>query len=306
MNVMNAHEKEIIKQIEELKNKKNAFIIAHNYQSDIVQDIADLVGDSLELAKKSKETDKDIIVFCGVYFMAETAKILSPEKKVLLPNLDAGCPLANMITSEDVRKLKNKYSDSKVVCYVNSSASVKAESDVCCTSSNAVKIVNNIDAKKIIFIPDQNLGYYVSTKVNKEIILWHGFCPTHHRITKEEILIKKKEYPNALVISHPECNHEVLSVSDFIGSTSQLIAFTKQSDKNEFIVVTERGVLHRMKKDNPNKKFYLASERLVCPNMKKTTLENILDVLKYENNEIKLDETVRAKALKSIESMLKF
>jgi quinolinate synthase len=303
---MNDHDKKLIRQIEELKAEKNAFILAHNYQSDIVQDIADITGDSLELSRKSKDTDKDIIVFCGVYFMAETAKILSPQKKVLLPNLDAGCPMADMITAEDVRNLRKKYPDAKVVCYVNSSASVKAESDICCTSSNAVKIVNSIDAKKIIFIPDQNLGHYVSGKVNKEIILWPGFCPTHHRITKEEILVKKKEHPNALIISHPECNHEVLSVSDMIGSTSQMISFVKSSDKNEFIIVTEKGILHRMKKDNPNKKFYLASEKLICPNMKKTTLENILDVLKYENNEIILDENIRIKAFNSIDAMLNF
>jgi len=303
---MEIYEQQIINQITDLKTKKNALIAAHNYQPGIIQDIADILGDSLELARQSKQTEKDIIVFCGVYFMAETAKILSPGKKVLLPRLDAGCPLADMITAKDVRELKAKHPDAVVVCYVNSSAEVKAESDMCCTSANAVRLVEKIPNNKIIFIPDQNLGHYVSTKVKKEIILWPGYCIVHHRLTKEEVEKSKKEHPEALFIAHPECNHQVISLADAVTSTSGMIDYVKKSPKKEFIIGTEQGLIHRLKKDNPDKIFYIPGRSLICRNMKKTTLEDVLEVLQNETNEINVDEQIRIKALHSLEEMLKY
>ncbi|MFC1546295.1 quinolinate synthase NadA, partial [bacterium] len=263
---MDNYSNELLEEVLQLKKQKNALFIAHNYQPDIIQDIADIVGDSLELARRSKDADSDFIVFCGVYFMAETAKILSKDKKVFLPILDAGCPLADMITAKDVVKLKEQHPDAKVVCYVNSSGEVKAESHVCCTSANAVRVVQNIPDNKVIFIPDQNLGHYVSTQVHKEIIIWPGYCSTHHRLTKEEVVNCKKMYPKAKFVAHPECNHQVLELADFITSTSGMLKFVKQDNADEFIIGTEQGLLHRLRKENPDKKFHLAGPRLICPN----------------------------------------
>lgn len=300
------NELEMINEIKKLKREKNAVILAHNYQIPEVQDIADIVGDSLKLSQEATKTDADIIVFCGVHFMAESAKILSPHKKVLLPVYHAGCPMADMVDPESLKLFKNEYPDIPIVCYVNSSAQVKAESDVCCTSSNALKIVKSMKEDKILFVPDQNLGGYIKNQVlDKEIILWEGFCVTHHSVKSVEIDVAKKKHLDALLLVHPECNQEVVQRADFVGSTSQIIEYAKQSKNKEFIIGTEMGILHQLRKDNPDKEFYILSPRLTCYDMKKTSLENIYKALAFEEHEIKIDEEIRQKALSSLEKMLK-
>ncbi len=295
----------IIGEIKRLKEEKNAVILAHNYQIPEIQDIADYVGDSLGLSRKAADTDADIIVFCGVHFMAESAKILSPNKKVLLPVLDAGCPMADMIDADQLKMFKEEYPDATVVCYVNSSAEVKAESDICVTSSNALKIIKSLDSKRIIFIPDQNLGNYISSKVpEKEIICWEGFCITHHRVRHNEIDMIRRHKGKTKILVHPECNPAVVEKGDFVGSTSQIIEYIKQSDDKEFIIGTEMGILHTLRKQNPGKKFHLLSPALVCYNMKKTSLEDVYRALNEEKNEISVDNEVMDKAYKSLERML--
>jgi quinolinate synthase len=279
-------EKKLIKEIEKLKKEKKAIILAHNYQRPEVQDIADFVGDSLELSTKAKDTDAKTIIFCGVHFMAETAKILSPEKKVILPRIDAGCPMADMVTVEALKELKDKYQNYLVVTYVNSPASVKAISDSCCTSSNAINVVRNIESNNIIFVPDRNLAHYVSRFVNKNILPWQGFCPTHERLEVKDILEKKTLFPNAKVLVHPECKPEVVNVADKALSTSGIINFCSKDPTDSFIIGTEMGILHRLKKENPQKTFVLASERLVCPNMKLTRIEDVYTALLEEKDEI--------------------
>lgn len=291
-------------EINRLKKEKNAVILAHNYQIEEVQDIADFVGDSLELSYKAAESTADVIVFCGVHFMAESAKIISPQKTVLLPEKNAGCPLADMVTPDALQKFKLKYPDAEVVCYINSSAAVKALSDICCTSSNAVKIVNSLNAKKIIFIPDKNLGRYVSSLTNKELILWDGYCRTHNFITVDEIKQAKKQHPSALFVAHPECPFEVLKLADKVASTSGIIKFVRESNSNEFIIGTEMGILHRLKKENPQKKFFLASSKLFCYNMKVTNLNSVLNSLQEMKNKIEVDEQIRIKAKETLERML--
>ena len=296
----------IINEIRRLKKEKNAIILAHNYQMPEVQDIADFVGDSLELSKKAANTDGDIIVFCGVHFMAESAKILSPDKKVLLPVKDAGCPMADMIDSEKLREFKALNPDVPVVCYVNSSAEVKAHSDVCCTSSNALKIVNSLESKKVIFVPDKNLGSYIADKIiDKEIILWNGFCITHHRVLDKEIDEIRIRKPGVKILVHPECNKEVADKADFIGSTSEIINYVRESNDKELIIGTEMGILHKLRKENPNKKLYLLSPSLVCYNMKKTSIKDVYNALDKEENEIFIDEIIMEKAYKSLDRMLK-
>lgn len=295
----------IIDEINRLKKEKNAIILAHNYQIPEVQEVADIVGDSLALSRAAAVVDNDIIVFCGVHFMAETAKILSPNKKVLLPAKDAGCPMADMITAEKLREYKKNNPDTTVVCYVNSSAEVKSECDICCTSSNALKIVESIESKKILFAPDKNLGNYIKNRVkDKEVELWPGFCITHHRVKGSEVDKVKELHPDALVLAHPECNDDVVKKADFVGSTSQIIEYAKNSDHDKFIIGTEMGIMHKLKKDNPNKKFYLLSPGLLCFNMKKTNLEDVLNALKYEQHEIDVDKEIREKALNSLNRML--
>jgi len=279
-------ENKLIKAIEKLKKEKKAIILAHNYQRPEVQDIADFVGDSLELSTKAKDTDAKIIIFCGVHFMAETAKILSPEKKVILPRMDAGCPMADMVTVEALKELKDEYPNYLVVTYVNSSASVKAISDSCCTSSNAINVIKNIESNNIIFVPDRNLAHYVSRFVKKNILPWQGFCPTHERLEVKDIEEKKALYPNAKILVHPECKPEVVDIADKALSTSGIINFCSKDPADLFIIGTEMGILHRLKKENPQKTFILASERLVCPNMKLTKIEDIYIALLEENNEI--------------------
>jgi quinolinate synthase len=299
------NKQEFKEEISALKVKRNAVIVAHNYQIDDVQEISDLVGDSFALSKYCASSSSGVVVFCGVHFMAESAKILSPKKTILLPEIDAGCPMADMVTAEALREEKKRHPGAAVVCYINSTAEVKAESDVCCTSSNAVKVIKAIPQKEIIFVPDQNLGHYVAQMVpEKRIILWKGFCATHHRIKPEEAEAVKQLHPDALLLVHPECRPGVVKLADFTGSTKQIIDFASSSKATKFVIGTEMGVLYKLKKDNPEKQFYLLSQGLMCPNMKKTSLQSIYNSLTEMKYIIELDEDIRLKARKSLERML--
>jgi len=295
---------ELSAKIADLKQKRKAIILVHNYQLGEVQDIADFVGDSLELSRKAAATDAEVIVFCGVHFMAETASILNPDKIVLLPDKNAGCPMADMITANALREKKQEFTDIPVVCYINSSARVKAESDICCTSANAIEIVNSIDCNKVIFVPDKYLGHYVSTKSDKEIILWQGYCPTHAKILPEHIIQRKEEYPEAKVVVHPECRPEVIALADAVLSTGGIIRFARESNAEQIIIGTEIGIIHRLKKDNPEKLFVPLSEQAICPNMKKITLEKILWSLEDLSPQVKVAEDIRIMAKKSVDRML--
>lgn len=299
---------ELIEKIIDLKNRRNAVILAHNYQGPEVQDIADFVGDSLGLSVEASRTKADVIMLCGVYFMAETAKILCPDKTVLIPDARAGCPMADMIDAEDVKKLKAKHPQAMVLCYVNTTASVKAECDVCCTSANAVKIATEVidGGRQVIFIPDQHLGYYVSRRVKKDFVLWSGYCPTHARIFPDDIMAQKQQHPNARVIVHPECLTGVADIADEVLSTGGMCAHVKGSDAGEFIVGTEEGILHRLRKENPGKIFYQASRHALCPNMKLTTLEKILWAFEDMEYEVRLDPSVAEAARQSIERMFSY
>lgn len=296
---------DIIKEINRIKKEKNAVIVAHNYQIDEVQDIADLVGDSFALSKFCANNNADVIVFCGVHFMAESAKIISPKKTVILPEKHAGCPMADMVTAEALKKKKVEHPGAAVVCYINSSAEVKAESDICCTSSNAVNVVNSLEQKDIIFVPDENLGSYIAEKLpHKNIILWNGYCITHHKIKKDDVLLAKEKHPEAILLVHPECRKEIVDLANFVGSTKQIIDYAATSDAKEFIIGTEMGIMHKLKMESPDKKFYLMSPGLICPNMKKTTLDSILHSLQTMTEKIELDEDVRTRARKSLDRML--
>ena len=296
----------LAEEIQRLKKERNAIILAHNYQVPEVQDVADIVGDSFALSRHAAETDSDVIVFCGVHFMAESAKILSPDKTVLLPVRDAGCPMADMVTAPKLREMKARYPDAAVVCYVNSSAEVKAESDVCCTSSNALKVVESLENKQVIFVPDKNLGSFVASKVkNKEIILWKGFCITHKRVKVEEVQKIRQLHPNAKILMHPECEPEVQKLADFLGSTSAIIKYAGEIPEKDVIIGTEEGILHLLKRQNPDKNFYLLATGLICTNMKKTRLDDVHSALLNMQHEIHVDEDIRIKALKSLERMLK-
>ncbi|MGA1861374.1 quinolinate synthase NadA [Deferribacter thermophilus] len=295
---------DIKKEIRKLLKEKDAVLLAHNYQIDDIQEIADFTGDSLGLSIEASKVKNKTIVFCGVHFMAETAYILSPDKKVLLPEIEAGCPMADMVTAEGLREMKKKYPGVPVVCYVNSSAEVKAESDICCTSANAINVVKSLDSDRVIFVPDKNLGHYVSRFVDKEIILWEGFCPIHNRVTKKEILELKEKYPDAVVVVHPECPPDVIDIADHVCSTSGVYKYVKESDKKRFIIGTEEGVGYRLRKENPDKEFVFAYKGFQCKNMKKTTLRKVYDALIKEQYVITVDEEIRKKALKSIQKML--
>jgi len=302
---MNDEIKQMTEEIKRMKREKNAVIVAHNYQVDEVQELADVVGDSFKLSQYCASTNADVVVFCGVHFMAESAKILSPEKTVLLPEIDAGCPMADMVTPEALAEEKKKYPNATVVCYINTSAAVKAECDICCTSSNAVKVIRSIPNDEILFVPDKNLGSFVAKQVpDKKIHLWQGFCITHHRVSREDAEKAKSVHPDALILAHPECRQEVLEMADFVGSTAQIIEFAKKSSHDKFLIATEMGILHQLKKDNPNKSFYLLSPGLVCPNMKKTKVESVYNALKYNRYEINIDKDVMERARKSLEAML--
>ena len=292
-------------QIERLKKEKEAVILAHYYAPSEVQEIADHVGDSFYLAKVAKSIDAKIIVFCGVSFMGESAKILNPNKKVLMPDPTADCPMAHMVKEGKIAEMRAKYDDLAVVCYINSTAELKAQSDVCVTSSNAVRIVKALPNKNIFFIPDKNLGSYVAEQVpEKNIIVNYGYCPIHASITARQLKEEKDKHPGALVLTHPECEKELLLMSDHIGSTAEIISFAKSSDAEEFIICTEDGVLYRLLEENPEKRFFFPDPRPCCTDMKLNTVEGVLSVLMNENNEIKINEDKRNSALIPLEKML--
>ncbi|WNY23781.1 Quinolinate synthase A [Methanimicrococcus hongohii] len=295
---------EILRRISELKEEKNAVILAHNYARAEVQDNADLVGDSFALSQAAVDLDADMIVFAGVHFMAESAYILSPQKTVLLPDADAGCPMADMVTVEALREAKKQYPDAAVVCYVNSSAAVKAESDVCCTSANAKEVVAAIEENEILFVPDKNLGHYISTLTDKKIHFWNGFCPIHQQITEFDVLTAKAKHPSAVFLAHPECRPEVLKHADGIFSTAGIIKYAAAADEKEFIIGTEQEMMHKLMKDSPNKSFYPVSKYAYCSTMKMATLPAILNALETGNTKITVPEDIRVKAKKSLDRML--
>ncbi len=312
-----------------LKKNHNAIILAHNYQRPEVQDIADITGDSLELSRAAAKTNYDVIVFCGVHFMAESASILSPDKIVLLPEIGAGCPMADMITVEGNRKtkrelytdifgiafefaddftlrdMKQKYPGVPVVAYVNTSAAVKAESDICCTSSNVVKVVESLKEDTVICIPDRNLSSYAAKRTNKKIISWDGFCNVHHaHLSIDDARRARAEHPDALMVVHPECTPAIQDMADHITSTSGMLRFCKESERKEFIIGTEEGILHRLRKDSPDKKFYVLNKEMVCPNMKRTRLESVLASLEKMQYVIKVPEEIRVRAKRALDRML--
>jgi len=296
--------KQAKEKVAKLKRELNAIIVAHNYQRPEVQDIADLTGDSLELARMCAEVETETIVFCGVRFMAETAAILNPSATVLLSHADAGCPLADMIDVERLRQWKEKYPKAAVVAYVNTTAAVKAESDFCCTSANGAEVVNAVPNEEILFIPDQNLGHYVSAKTDKRMILYPGFCDTHARITAEEVKLAKQRYPQAKVLVHPECRPEVIDLADAALSTSQMLRYAKQSNEKTFLIGTEEGILHPLRKQNPDKEFHLVSDGFICPDMKKTTLETVIGTMQTKSNVVTIPEEIRIRAKQAIDRML--
>jgi quinolinate synthase len=296
---------ELVEKILALKKRRNAVILAHNYQLGEVQDIADFVGDSLDLSQRAAETEAGVIVFCGVRFMAETASILCPEKVVLLPDVNAGCLMADMITAEQLQAKKKEHPQAVVVCYVNSPAEVKAESDICCTSANAVEVVESLDAREILFVPDQYLGHYVSARTGKKMILWPGFCPTHVRIKPERIKELKREYPQAKVVVHPECKPEVIALADEVLSTGGMCRYAQRDEVREMIVGTELGIIHRLRKENPGKRFIPVSEQAICPDMKLITLEKVLRSLEEMGPEVKVPEVIRLRAKAAVDKMLK-
>lgn len=296
---------ELIEKINKLKKEKNAVILAHCYQNVEIDEVADYVGDSLYLSQMAAKTNADIIIFAGVYFMAQTAKILNPSRKVLLPRLESGCRMADMITLDQLREFKSKYPKMPTVCYINSTAEVKSECDICCTSSNAVKIVDSLKADEILFLPDTYLGKWVESQLgNVKVNTYTGFCPTHVQIRPNDVTEARKKYPNALVLAHPECHQSVVAMADYVGSTTGIMKFAAQSDKKEFIIATEKGVVDRLKRDYPEKEFYLIKDNVICPNMKWHTLTDIYNALDRGEHEITVDTEIASKALKCIDRML--
>lgn len=295
---------EIAGEIRRLAKERNAVILVHNYQRGEVQDIADFVGDSLELSQKAAATDAETIVFCGVHFMAETAAMLSPEKTVLLPDVHAGCPMADMITADRLREKKREMPAAAVVCYVNSSAEVKAESDVCCTSANAVRVIESLPAGEVLFVPDQYLGSYIATQTGRPMTLWPGYCPTHVKIRPEDVIQRKKEHPGARVLVHPECRPEVIELADEVLSTSGICRYARESDDDEIIIGTEIGIIYRLEKENPQKTFVPLSALAVCPNMKLITAEKVLWSLREMSGRVTVPEEIRLKAKRAVDRML--
>lgn len=296
---------ELVEKIKKLKKEKNAVILAHCYQNVEIDEVADYVGDSLYLSQRANETNADIIVFAGVYFMAQTAKLLSPDKKVLLPRMESGCRMADMIDLEQVKEFKSLHPNIPVVCYINSTAEVKSECDMCCTSSNAVKVVESMGAKEILFLPDTYLGKWVEAKLcNIKITTYPGFCPTHLQIKPKDILEAREKYPNAKVLAHPECHQEVVKLADYVGSTTGIMKYAIESDNKQFIIATEKGVVDRLKRDYPDKEFILIKDNIICPNMKWHTLQDIYDALEKEQHEITVDAEVAKKAVNCINRML--
>lgn len=298
-------DKEVIEKINKFKKERNAIILCHNYQPAEVQDCADFLGDSLELSQKAAQTEADVIVFCGVHFMAETASILCPDKIVLLPDINAGCPMANMINAEQLREVKRCHPGAIVVTYVNSTAEVKAESDYCCTSGNALKVIDKLkDSGDIIFVPDKYLGSYVSMKTGKQMILWPGYCPTHIKILPEDIMEQKRISPGAVVMVHPECHSSVSLLADAVLSTGGMLKFPGQSDAEQFVVGTEIGMVYRLQTLYPEKIFIPVSERALCPNMKLITREKILAALQEMSPVVNVPESIREKAYAPVKRML--
>lgn len=295
---------EIAEKIHQLKHAQNAVILAHNYQVGEVQDVADFVGDSLELSRKAAETDAEVIVFCGVHFMAETAAILSPDKTVLIPEIKAGCPMANMITASELRKWKEEYPGKKAVCYINTTAEVKAECDICCTSSNALKVVESVPDEEILFAPDKNLAAYIARFTKKKIIAWDGYCYVHNNLHARHIREKKEAYPKAEVWVHPECRPEVIDMADKILSTGNMIKEARVTSKNEIIIGTEAGIIHRLKKENPGKNFYPAKDSAYCFNMKKITLGKVFIALKRRIYRVDVPIEIRKRAKGAIDKMV--
>jgi quinolinate synthase len=291
-------------EIRQLLRSRNAVLLAHNYMRDEVQEIADITGDSLALSMEAARVDADVIVFCGVHFMAESAAILAPDKTVLLPRLDAGCPMADMVTAAGLKELKAAHPGVPVVTYVNSSAAVKAESDICCTSANAQKVVDSLSDPEIIFVPDRNLGRYVARNSKKRFHFWEGYCPTHERLTVEVVQKQKQKHPDALFICHPECNPAVVALADHVCSTTGMYGFCKESKARQFIIGTEAGILYRLKRENPEKEFILASPALICPNMKLTSLEDIRNALTTMGPVVTVAEDIRIPAKKALDRML--
>lgn len=297
--------KELIEKINKLKKEKNAVILAHCYQNAEIDEVSDYVGDSLYLSQMAAKTDADIILFAGVYFMAQTAKILCPDKKVLLPRLESGCRMADMISLNQLREFKSKNPNIPTVCYINSTAEVKSECDICCTSSNAVKIVDSLNTDKVLFLPDTYLGKWVEAQLgNLEVITYPGFCPTHLQIRPEDIISAREKYPDAPVLAHPECHQSVTKLADYVGSTTGIMKYAVESDKKRFIIATEKGVVDRLKRDYPDKEFILIKENIICPNMKWHNLIDIYNALEKEEHEITVDKDIAAKALKCINRML--
>lgn len=290
--------------IRNLLSSKNAILLAHNYMRDEIQEIADITGDSLALSQEAARTNKDVIVFCGVHFMAESAAILAPEKTVILPRLDAGCPMADMITAADLVKFKADHPGAPVITYVNSSADVKAVSDICCTSANALKVVNSLPDEEVIFTPDRNLGQYVARLSTKKFHFWNGYCPTHERLKVENVMKLREENPDALFICHPECNPAVVAMADHVCSTTGMYEYCKKSPAKRFIIGTEAGILYRLKRENPDKEFVIASPALICPNMKLTSLEDILNALQTMQPVVTVAEEVRIPAKRALDRML--
>lgn len=301
---MESRDAELIESLYRLRKERSAVILSHNYQRGEVQDVADFVGDSLELSQKAAGTEADVIVFCGVHFMAETAAILCPEKTVLLPDIHAGCPMADMITAPRLREKKAELPGATVVCYVNSSAEVKAESDICCTSANAAKVVRSLGDVEILFVPDQYLGHYISTQTGKKMTLWPGHCPTHTRILPEDVIQRKQEHPRARLVVHPECRPQVIELADAVLSTSGICRYARESDAEEIIVGTEMGIIHRLQKENPAKTFIPISRRAVCPNMKRITLEKVLWSLQDMSGQVTVPEDIRVRAKRAVDRML--
>jgi len=288
----------------DLKKKHNAIILAHNYQIPEVQDIADLIGDSLDLAKKATKTDAKNIIFCGVLFMAESAKILNPDKNVIIPDINAKCPMAQMVDPRKLEQLKKENPDAEVVAYINTTAEIKALSDICCTSSNGEKVVKNLSADKIIFLPDRNLGAYVQRFVtDKEMILWPGMCPTHHKIRKEQIMKLKKKHPNAEILVHPECRPEIIDIADHAFSTNGMVNYAKKSDSEEFIIGTEKDLCYRLGKEISDKTFYPVKSA-ICPNMKKINLEKVLNSLETLEPKVRISDEIMKKAKKPLQRMM--
>ena len=296
---------DLIDKIAKLKKQKDAVILVHNYQIPEVQDVADHLGDSLGLSRIAAKSDKKIIVFCGVYFMAETASVLCPDKKVLIPDPKSGCPMADMITPSDVKELRERHPGAVVVGYVNTSAEVKAELDICCTSSNAVDVVAKLDPHlEVVFVPDKYLGDYASKKTGRRLILWDGYCATHVRIMPEDIVKQLRLHPKAKIMVHPECRAEVIEMADYALSTGKMCALARESRDKEFIVGTDIGIIYRLTRDNPGKLFYPASEHAICPGMKRNTLEKVLWALEEEEHEVRVSEDVRRRARAALDKML--